>query len=225
MTNKDVFPKDNAGFDSFQDNMVKQATTNKVAWVIDVTQLGFLTPLQQKWVLYYGQCKIKANATAAQRKARDLAKAAYMKQMRVFVKGQIQGNVNMTDDERVECGVKPHKTGKTPAVKPKTTPSVTVETANGEVANIFCKQQPGNDGSSLRGKPDGVAKVKVVYIVSDTPPASPAACTNTVYSGKTKITIQFDVADAGKKFYGYACWVNSKDEQGPWSTLFGGSVS
>ncbi len=225
MKNKDVFPSDEPGFDSFQDNLVKQATANKVAWVIDAAQLGLLTPLQAKWALNWAICKVKTNATTAQRKAKNQAKAAYKKQLRIFIKGQIQGNVNMTDDERILCGVTPHKTTRTPAVKPDTTPTVTVETANGEVAHIFCKQQQGNDGSSLRAKPDGIKKVKVVYIVSATAPASPAACINTVYSGKTKITLQFDVADAGKKFYGFACWVNSKDEQGPWSVLFSGSVS
>ncbi len=225
MAQQDVFPKNNEGFDAFQDNMVKQATTNKVAWVIDATQLGLLPPLQAKWAAAYGPCKIKGNATAVQRKARDLAKAAYMKQMRLFIKSQIQNNPNMTDDNKLQCGVKPHKTTRTPVAVPNTTPVVTIEQQTGSSTIFNCRQQPGEDGSSKRGKPDGVAKVKMVWAIAATPPASPDFCNNSQYSGKTKSVVQFDTINRGKTFYGFACWVNSKDQQGPWSNLFGGNIS
>ena len=227
MKNNDVFPTDDFGFDSFESNFITVVNANKLAWVIDPTQLGFLPPLQTKWSNAFAPCKVKVSSTATQRKAKNMAKAAFVKQLRLFIKSQIQTNPNITDDQRVTLGLKPHKGNRSKSTKPTDTPTVTVENANGELVKIFCKQQPGNDGASRRGKPDGVKKVKVVYVVSatNTPPKDPTACTQNVYSGKTAINIQLSVGDRGSYIFGYACWVNGLDQQGPWSALFSGLIS
>ena len=90
----------------------------------------------------------------------------------------------------------------------------------GHEVNIRYRQETGLDGTSRRGKPDGVAYCKIVYLVGTDAPTSPAACTTTVFATKSPKTISFDAGQAGLKIFGFGCWTNAQHQDGEWSELF-----
>ena len=60
----------------------------------------------------------------------------------------------------------------------------------------------------------------MVYFIGTAAPASAEACTLFKTMSRTPITMSFTAAQSGQRLYGFGCWVNTKDQQGPWSEMF-----
>lgn len=220
MAHTDVIPATDKGFDDFQSNLITLCTTNQVAWGIVLTLLSALTPFQTAWAAAYLACKNKRNATTAQRVAKNTAKKALIAKLRPFIQSQIQYNLTMTDSQKVLCGVTPRNPHHTPSPAPSSVPQIVALPMVGHVLKISFRQQPDAEGTSRRGKPDGVTKCKIVYMVAPDPQTpSPSQCGIVLYCGRSPRKISFDVGIMGQHFYCYACWVNATGEEGDWSEL------
>ena len=220
MKKKDVVPNKDADFDNFQSNIIGLCTTNQVAWGIVLAALNILTPYQTTWVAAYLLCKNKKSVTSAQRTAKNDAKKALIAKLRTFIQTQVQYNSTMTNSQKLSCGVTPKTGKKSPVPVPDSRPIMDAQGGVGSQVLVRFRQELGLDGTSQRGKPDGVAFCKIVYIVGNTAPASPAVCTNVLFASKSPEKISFDTTQSGQKMYGYACWVNSHLQQGGWSVMF-----
>jgi hypothetical protein len=108
----------------------------------------------------------------------------------------------------------------TPSARPAigTEPSVKGKSKPG--ANILLECRVESDSSRTSRHPDSDG-AEVCFIVGTAPPRNPAECTRRQVSKKARITLELDIADAGKKFFGYVRWVNLSEpsKNGPWSQL------
>ncbi|MFM2224933.1 MAG: hypothetical protein RJA07_1135 [Bacteroidota bacterium] len=220
MKKKDSVPAPDADFDNFQSNLISLCTTNQVAWGIILIVLNGLTTPQSTWAAAYALCKNKRNATTTQRIAKNSAKKAFVAKLRVFIQTQIQYNTVMTDSQKQSCGIVPHSTHHVPTPRPNGRPVIDAQPGVGNQIKIRYRQEMGLDGTSRRGKPDGVAYCKIVYLVSPDAPPSPNACPTTLMITKTPKAISFDGGLTGQKVFGYGCWGNSQHQEGEWSEMF-----
>lgn len=218
MNNK-VIPSSDAAFDAFQKNFITQITTNAALWGFTPAMLAVLTALQMAWDSAWLAASNKFNRTRTQIVAKDLARQLYVAQLRPFIKYNIYGNALMTNTDRIACGVKPHDTVRTPVPVPGTMPLISIAYNSANQVKVRFKQQPDASGSSLRGKPFGVSRCQIVYIIGSQP-ASPAQCNNLQESGRSPITGNIDSAALrGQRLWYYARWVNTRNEYGPWTPL------
>jgi len=107
-----------------------------------------------------------------------------------------------------------------PSARPSITTAPTVKAKAGEGATIGFECRVASDSSRTSRHPDADG-VEVRYNVGTTAPANPAACTRSHTNKKARFSIELDIADAGKKFYGFVRWVNLSDssKNGPWSLM------
>src|ERR1051325_9589212 len=140
MGGKDPIPGANDKFDTLQKTVVDQTTANRVAWQIPMTEIDDRLPLQSDWDDTYPPTKDRKNSTTKQREARNVARKAYEKKLRRFIKVWIYANEHMTDEDIVACGLDPHDRIRTRVPVPTTVPDVDTVPAAGHVVVIIFKQ-------------------------------------------------------------------------------------
>ena len=225
MKKHDVIPSNDLKFDTFQSNLISLCTANQVAWGITLVLLTALTPLQAAWTAALIVCKERKNSTQAQRTAKNAARKAFEAKLRPFIQSHIQQNTVMSDASKQQCGVNPHKAIKTPVPAPADAPVIMIKAPGNGVVELFFHQPPRADGSSSRGKPSGVANCKYVYMIGATAPTKVEQCNLCAYSSRNPLRLTFDPGMKGQHIWGFACWVNSKNQQGPWSDSFDTTIN
>ncbi|MGE0637629.1 MAG: hypothetical protein AB7G44_07995 [Bacteroidia bacterium] len=214
-----VIPPSDSAFDAFQKNFITQISANSALWGFTPAMIAVLTALQMAWDSAWLAASNRFNRTSTQVAAKDLARQLYVAQLRPFIKYHIYGNPLMSNTDRIACGVRPHDTTRTPVPVPSTMPIISIGYNAANQLKIRFKQQPDASGSSLRGKPAGVSRCQIVYVIG-TQPTSPAQCNNLQESGRSPITGNIDSAALrGQRLWYYARWVNTSNEYGPWTPL------
>jgi hypothetical protein len=83
---------------------------------------------------------------------------------------------------------------------------------------VFAKQGVDEAGVSRRGKPKGVGQIEIAVKVGDPAPASADDCITRYNTGRSPYLLHPQPADAGKRLYVFARWINTRHEQGPWTS-------
>lgn len=217
--NNDVLPSQDAKFDTFQLDFVNTVSINQIAWGITTDEITVLTNAQGFWKTAWQVARNYKNRTTAQVTAKIEARKGYAKVLRPFIKTRIYGNALLTAQDIENCGLKPHKTTRTPIGRPTGTPMVTALADAGNGMRFYFSPPKAEDGSTRRGKPKGVTGIKVVLQVGGEPPKGPEVCTISYQVSRSPRRFSFNPEQIGTRVYLFACWLNSKGEQGPWTTL------
>lgn len=215
---KKNIPAKDAEFDSFQQNLVSQVTTNMVLWNITAAALGVLTPLQTAWAAAWLVAKIKVNRSPAVIAAKRQARTAYEAALRNFIQASIYRNTSMNDGDIELCGLKPYDRTRTPIPVPTTLPVVNLQRAPGNFFTVRYFRLDDETGAIRRGKPDKVAKIEFAYNLG-MQPMDPAGCTYHNVSTKGPIRIEVPAAMHGQTVWFFARWKNVYDAAGPWTDL------
>jgi hypothetical protein len=217
-TATDYIPRKNLEFFNWQDNFMTKVAANLLPWAISNPDFVIVQALQTPYVPAFNKIKNKQSATQNDHVAHDSLKADYEAGIRVFVKQWITGNTKITDSQANELGVPKRDTILTPRPKINTSPFTKGTSEDGANILYVCRVDADSTRSSRHADADGV---ELVYIVGTTPPANPAGCNKSVISTKSRFYVQHDIADTGKKVFGYLRWKNVSDssKSGPWSTL------
>jgi hypothetical protein len=218
MANQDVIPRTDAEFDSFQLNLLDVCNTNAGTWNIPPAVLGSLAALQSVWAAAWAIAKIKNNRTPAQVAAKNVARKNYVNELRPFIQTHIYRNSLMTNDDIVECGLKPRDTVKTPVPVPTAVPVMELTTGAGNTLVIRFFRLDDETGAIRRGKPKGVARIEMAYQFT-TEPASPDDCPHRATATRSPIRVTVSPSIRGQKIWYYVRWVNTREEAGPWSDL------
>lgn len=220
MNNSQNIPSKDSLFDNFQTDLVTAVTDNATAWGITTGELTALTAAQTPWTGTWAIAKNKDNRTSAQVLAKITARKNYEAVLRPFIQTRIQGNPLMTAADKLLCGIKPRDTVRTRIPVPTGTPLITIVNEAGNSVVIYFHPPQGEPGSTLRGKPKGVTGM-VIAIATDVtePPKNPDECNNREILTRSPKRYTFDPGARGKTVYFFACWVNAKGEQGPWTNL------
>jgi hypothetical protein len=215
---KKNIPAKDAEFDSFQQNLVSQVTTNMVLWNITAVALGVLTPLQTAWDAAWLVAKIKVNRSPAVIAAKRQARSAYEAALRNFIQASIYRNTAMNDGDIELCGLRPYDRTRTPMPVPTTLPIVNLQRAPGNFFVVRFFRLDDETGAIRRGKPDKVAKIEFAYSLG-TQPANPDATEEHRIATKGPIRVEVPLMFNGQTVWFYARWKNVYDLPGPWTDL------
>jgi hypothetical protein len=218
MASRDVIPSSDNTFDTFQDNLYDKVTTNMSGWNIPQAAIDVLTPLKNAWDNAWDVAKVKTNRTATQVATKNLARKNYVKALRPFIQAHIYNNSAMSNDDIVECDLRPRDTVRTPVPVPTSVPVINIMTASGNIGVIRFFRLDDEDGAIRRGKPKGVARIEFASNV-DVQPANPNDCSDIASATKSPMRVEIDPADRGKKLWFYARWINTREQPGPWTDL------
>lgn len=218
MANEDVIPRPDPDFDTFQDNLLSKCNTNAVLWGIPPTVLSDLVLLQTPWAAAWLIAKFKNNRTKTQVEAKDLARKNYEAELRPFIQTWIYRNKLMNDADIISCGLKPRDTSRTKVPVPTTVPTIQMNYITGNVLLIRFFRIDDETGALHRGKPKGINRIQIVYVIG-TQPSSPEQCTKLEEGSCSPLRINIDPNLRGQKVWFYARWINTTNEHGPWTDL------
>lgn len=222
----DYISRTDAGFDSWQRNFINVLIANFAAWGIPSAIEAILVALQATWAADYatGGKNMVATRTKQQVKAKTVARKAYLAAIRPFVKQWIKVNPLISDAQRTAMGVTVNKSTRTAVAIPDTDPQITITPGSGAQLIINFKQKShvitsANVMFKSAAKPKGYHAVRIYYVVGGTAPTGIAGCNASVGMTKSPHKLKFTPADAGKTMFMFACWVNTKEQEGPLTAL------
>jgi len=218
----DYMPHPDEDFDSWQKGFVSIASANATALGISTTEITNLVTLQTAWNTAFavGGKGQKSTRTSQQTKAKNIARKPFEKALRVFVKRWIIPNPAVSDALRVALRVTVTDTVRTRSAKPVTVPMIDILTSKGNTLLLSFRQQADAAGRSHRGKPKHMHGMRIYYKVGDPAPASVADCNKFATSTRSPLKLTFTAANAGNKLYGFGCWIDNLEEEGPFTAMF-----
>lgn len=211
----DYIPFSDPEFDLWQKNLMDNIRQYMPQWGISSDRMSVLESKQSVWNTAFSKASNKQNRTSADVQAKNDAHEDYETSIRGFVTENLANNSRVTDSDRVRMGITVKSGTRTAAPVPTTSPVATVDfsvrlqhTINfGDEATPRSKAKPaGVHGCEIWAKVGGEAPKEaseLVYLATDT--ATPYVAK---YEGKL----------AGTTVYYWLRWVNTRGEQGPWST-------
>ncbi|MBI4723127.1 MAG: hypothetical protein HY769_09085, partial [Candidatus Stahlbacteria bacterium] len=121
------------------------------------------------------------------------------------------------DGDREGLGLKVRDTEPTSRAAITVAPCVMLKSGAGATIQVRCR---GAEDSTKASRHENADAIELRYKIGDAAPVSPANCTDTVIFTRAIHTLKLDIADAGKRFYGFLRWKNTTDDakSGPWST-------
>jgi hypothetical protein len=213
---KDYLPKGDKKFDLWQENFMNKAGANLLLWLILALDYTNLQALQATWETNWGIAKTFSTRSPKDVKKKTVARRAYVKGLRAFVKKWIAGNNLITDGDRVALGTTVFKTTRTKSPVTKDAPVINAATA-GHLLTRIDYQNPLTPDS--KAKPEGVKELIVKYMIGGLA-TDPSQCTEEITFTKTPSMITHEVGDVGKTLSGFACWKNNDNSISGWSLIF-----
>ena len=127
----------------------------------------------------------------------------------------IKNNAGISDQNKLDIGVNPVNTSRTPINVPATSPLVSVLGATQGAQTV---RYANGDTTTSAAKPFGATQIQLFVAVTTAATADPAQAT--LYGSFTKnpIGVEFNHADDGKVATYFARWISARGDVGPWST-------
>jgi hypothetical protein len=207
----DYIPAPDAQFDSWQVNWVTYAAANAVALGLDpLVDIPAIQAAQTAWDTDYdGHLTAQAAAQAA-RQAKDAERGTYVALLRSYSQ-QIQKRTGTTDEQRGGLGITIPDTEPTPVPAPTTAPSLNIVTAE------------RLRGAGL-GKPPAVRGVQLWRKIGDPPPVDESELEFVSEFTRSRMTLDYQMAQGGQTVYYQARWVSTRGDTGPWGELVSATV-
>lgn len=173
---KDIIPPKDGDFNTFQNNVIAAMVANALLWLIPNGVITALQGLQTTWTNAYRTYNDPAQRTAGVTTAKNEARSNFELQFRPAVQQYVQRNSIVTDQQRIDVGIKPIDRTRTPVAPPGTVPLLALKGGNGSQVRFHFTQGPDENGVSRRGKPAGVSRVQVVFKIGDPAPVGAVDC-------------------------------------------------
>ena len=216
MSTNDYVPHSDADFHVWQAALVAIVQPSVVAWGILAGDVTALVAQQTPWTGAYNKASNKQNRTAADVQAKDDARKAYEKGIRLFVGQWLSKNPKVPNSERERMGLTVKSTTHTAVPAPSSKPVGSVDFSQ-LLRHTLSFVDENAKGS--KAKPAGVHGCEIFSKLGD---AADFSYLGT--STSSPYLVQFTDADAGKTASYRIRWVNTRGEQGPWSNPFSAPV-
>lgn len=141
--------------------------------------------------------------------------------VREVVKAYLMYNPLMTDEDRKAMGLPIHKTTRTHSPIATSYPDFDIDSSVIRRLSIFFYDQ---GQKTSKAKPAGQHAVGIKWAILPSPPASLQELTGSAMDTRTPFTLNFDESERGKTVYICLCWVNTREEEGPWSEIMSAIV-
>ena len=206
-------PQRLAEINSFQQNAVDLANTNKVKWVIDPLKLTDIAVLRADYETKYNVASNKNIQSPAITKARDAAWELYKPALEDLYNKDLLYNPQISPEDKVALNIHIATGGGVAVILPGSFPMVSF-TSEG-----YCTLGVGiadSTNSNSHAKPHGVGFTEIwgKVDVATAPPVNISECTRRFNVSANNDLIKFDPADRGKTFFGYCRWVGPTGELG-----------
>jgi hypothetical protein len=215
MNNADYIPRSDGKFLAWVKNLFAYVLMNAMRWNITPSSWSHIDP---PMITAYEDALKKTedpNRGKADTQVKNQTRDALKKETRKYVKGYLEYNPLVTDDDRVHMGLPIHDTKPTPVSDPETTPDATVETPSPGVVEFHIVDSK----SGKKAKPAGVHGCEIRWIVADTVPEDWDQLINSSFSTRTPVRISFKGPDRGKTLYFALRWENTRGVKGPWTEI------
>jgi hypothetical protein len=156
--------------------------------------------------------------TKAAVQAKKDARTVVEKTVRLFVKRFLNNNPAVTNADRDSMGLPIYKDTRTPAPVPTDKPDFTIEPRGGSRLEVHFHAHDA-DREQRNAKPNGVHGIEIAWAMLDEAPKSYADLSHSAFDTRSPYIFQFDLSDAGKRFYCCLRWENTRGEKGPWSEI------
>jgi len=126
----------------------------------------------------------------------------------------IKYNAGISDQAKIDAGVRPVNPDRNPVPQPATSPLLDIIAATPGVHTVRYSDSMTPDS---RAKPNGSSDLLLFVAVADSNQTDPANASFVGKFTKNPIAVTFDAADNGKQATYFARWSNRKGQMGPWS--------
>jgi hypothetical protein len=182
---------------------------------IDPTTMAEIESLITAYDEAYAKAKAP-NRGKADVKAKNEARDALKKAVRLYVKEFVINNHLISDEQLEQMALPVHDTKPTPAPRPTDMPVGEVDFSTRQRHTVHVKAGT----LTGRAKPPKVHGYEVWRKIGGDPPASDDDWTYVNFSSRSPLVIDYPLTDVGKTVYYRFRWVNTRNQPGPWSEGF-----
>jgi hypothetical protein len=188
---------------------------NLAPWGITQNDVAPLQAKQTVWTAAFAKASNKQNRTSADVQAKNDARDEYQNLLRKFNAQWISNNTKVPDSERQRMGLTVRSESRSLAPVPSTRPVGTIDFGTRLRHSIrFSDEQ----SPTSRAKPDGVHGCEIWMKLGGEPPKSAKELQFKGVCTRSPFEIEFEGTDGGQTAYFWLRWVNTRGEQGPWSS-------
>ena len=218
----DYVPAPDAEFHGWQENWVTFAAANAAALGLDpLIDIPAIQAAQTAWNSDY-DAHLSAQAVAqGVRQAKDAERVTYVALLRSFSQ-QIQKRTGTSDEQRAGLGITVPDTEPSPVPAPTTAPVLNIVTSE-RLRHVVEASKTALEGGGL-GKPSGVRGVQLWRKIGDPAPVNESELEFVSEFTRTRMTLDYQMAQGGLTVYYQARWVGTRGDSGPWGELVSATV-
>lgn len=221
MSSSDYIPSSDAEFNLFQTAFFTVVQPNIAAWGILPADVTALQAKQTVWTTAYAKASNKQNRTAADVQAKSDSRADYEGLIRKFIGQWITNNPKVPDSERQRMGLTVRAEGRSAAPVPSSRPTGTIDFGTRLQHSIRFVDE---HSSTSRAKPDGVHGCEIWMKLGGEAPKTAKELQFKGVCTRSPFVIEFEGTEGGQTAYYWLRWVNTRGEQGPWSSMVSAMV-
>jgi hypothetical protein len=213
MPTNDYIPSEDSGFRDWATVFASHLTGNPPAYLLSPAQALSVQSAVDDFVAKYQIAIDPATRTKANIIAKDDARSIAETLCRQYAM-IIKETPGISDEDKVNAGVRPPNPSKQPIDCPQTSPIVTI-IGNTPGSQTLQYRDPTEPLS--RARPFGASELQMFLAISET---ENAPLSQAKFIGKftrNPISVEFTEADNGKFATYYGRWASVRGETGPWS--------
>jgi hypothetical protein len=217
----DFIPQNDAEFNLWQSSLVTQVQASATVWGISATDITAVVAQQTLWTPAFTKASNKQNRSSADVQAKDDARKAYETTLRKFVAQWLANNSKVANSDRERMGLTVKQTGHTPVSVPSTSPAGSID------FSVRLQHSIGYADEATprsKAKPDGVHGCEVWVKIGGDAPKDTTELTFLATNTSTPYVAKFSATDSAKTVYYRLRWVNTRGQQGPWSSIISAMV-
>jgi len=210
----DFMPRTDSKFRIFANTVIAFVAAHMDMFRMSPETLASLQTLQASFEEYYTKY-LDPNRGSVDVLNKTNSRKAFEAALRVFIKGYITYNPEISDAVRESMGLPIHDTKPSPAPPIPDIPEYEVDSSIKRRISV-----PYHDsGSKSKAKPKGVHGAEIRMEILAEPPVSVENITKSFFSTRSPYTAEFDESQRGKAVYICLRWENNKGEKGPWGEI------
>lgn len=218
---KDYIPSSDAEFSLWMRNYATKLNSLKSSLNLNETSMNDLTTLQSAFDADLSRVSEARAGLAAAAQAKERSRQLLEESVRQMTRS-LQINPALTDADKADLQITVTDQTRTPAAVPQTRPVAQVDTSKPQQHTISWVDEAT---PTSKARPEGVYGCELRCQVGGAEPADPDEMKFLAIDTRSPYVAQFEGADAGQTVYYRLRWVNTRNEQGPWSDIYSATIT
>jgi hypothetical protein len=210
----DYIPVNDGKFLTWVKNLIAYVIVHATAWGLSPTAWAKIEPMITEYENAYNKAQ-DANRGKADTALKNETRDALKKEVRVFVKGFLEYNPAVTNDDRERMGLPIHDTKPTPVPDPNSVPVPQVKMPFAGTIDLHVT----DSATERKAKPAGVHGFETAWAILETAPTDWTQLNHSVFCTRTPLRLTFSGNERGKTLYFALRWENTRGVKGPWTEI------